>query len=85
MSTQRQAVTVRDLIEEAKKRIVILLLCVIGLSYMMSRECPLFFPQFSLMMMMVMNLISLLLVLISSKLKVCDVLFAARNVFLLRR
>ncbi|XP_075112372.1 uncharacterized protein LOC107797999 isoform X1 [Nicotiana tabacum] len=34
MSTQRQAVTVRDLIEEAKKRIVILLLCVNGLSYM---------------------------------------------------
>ncbi|KAK4361890.1 hypothetical protein RND71_017131 [Anisodus tanguticus] len=36
MSTQGQAVTVRDLIEEAKKRIVILLLCVIGLSYIMS-------------------------------------------------
>ncbi|CAN4086847.1 unnamed protein product [Withania somnifera] len=36
MSTQGQVVTVRDLIEEAKKRIVILLLCVIGLSYIMS-------------------------------------------------
>ncbi|KAG5619158.1 hypothetical protein H5410_018982 [Solanum commersonii] len=35
-TTQGQAVTVRDLIEEAKKRIVILLLCVIGLSYIMS-------------------------------------------------
>ncbi|XP_060205781.1 uncharacterized protein LOC132633398 isoform X2 [Lycium barbarum] len=36
MSTQGQVVTVKDLIEEAKKRIVILLLCVIGLSYIMS-------------------------------------------------
>lgn len=35
-TTQGQAVTVRDLVEEAKKRIVILLLCVIGLSYIMS-------------------------------------------------
>lgn len=39
MSTQGQVVTVKDLIEEAKKRIVILLLCVTGLSYIMSREC----------------------------------------------
>ncbi|XP_059303197.1 uncharacterized protein LOC132055412 [Lycium ferocissimum] len=36
MSSQGQVVTVKDLIEEAKKRIVILLLCVIGLSYIMS-------------------------------------------------
>ncbi|KAA8541797.1 hypothetical protein F0562_022949 [Nyssa sinensis] len=36
MSTQKQAVTVRDLVEEAKKRIVILIICVVGLSYLMS-------------------------------------------------
>lgn len=30
-------VTVRDLVEEAKKRIVILAICVVGLSYLMSR------------------------------------------------
>ncbi|CAN4088993.1 unnamed protein product [Withania somnifera] len=36
MSTQGQVVTVRDLIEEVKKRIIILLLCVIGLLYIMS-------------------------------------------------
>ncbi|KAL1203562.1 hypothetical protein V5N11_033422 [Cardamine amara subsp. amara] len=36
MSTQKQVVTVRDLVEEAKKRIVILVICVIGLSYLMS-------------------------------------------------
>eukprot|EP00257_Ricinus_communis_P015025 XP_015572855.1 uncharacterized protein LOC8274501 isoform X1 [Ricinus communis] len=35
MSSQRQ-VTVRDLVEEAKKRIVVLIICVIGLSYLMS-------------------------------------------------
>lgn len=35
MSTQRQ-VTVRDLVEEAKKRIVFLVICVVGLSYLMS-------------------------------------------------
>ncbi|XP_043701238.1 uncharacterized protein LOC122651772 [Telopea speciosissima] len=34
MSTGRQ--TVRDLIEEAKKRILILVICVVGLSYLMS-------------------------------------------------
>lgn len=38
MSPQRQ-VTVRDLMEEGKKRIVFLAICVIGLSYLMSREC----------------------------------------------
>uniref|UniRef100_A0A5B6ZWC0 Sorting nexin-13 n=1 Tax=Davidia involucrata TaxID=16924 RepID=A0A5B6ZWC0_DAVIN len=36
MSTQKQAVTVRDLAEEAKKRIVFLIICVVGLSYLMS-------------------------------------------------
>lgn len=36
MSTQKQAVTVRDLVEEAKKRIVILVVCVVGLSYLLS-------------------------------------------------
>ncbi|KAF3450751.1 hypothetical protein FNV43_RR06840 [Rhamnella rubrinervis] len=34
MSTQRQQVTIRDLVEEAKKRIVILVICVVGLSYL---------------------------------------------------
>lgn len=42
MSTQqRQHVNVRDLAEEAKKRIVVLIICVVGLSYLMS--CMLFF------------------------------------------
>ncbi|XP_024007702.1 uncharacterized protein LOC18993348 isoform X2 [Eutrema salsugineum] len=36
MSTLKQAVTVRDLVEEAKKRIVILVICVVGLSYLLS-------------------------------------------------
>ncbi|VVA32710.1 PREDICTED: Phox-associated [Prunus dulcis] len=36
MSTQRQQVPIRDLVEEAKKRIVFLAICVIGLSYLMS-------------------------------------------------
>ncbi|CAH8382369.1 unnamed protein product [Eruca vesicaria subsp. sativa] len=36
MSTQKQVVTVRDLVEEAKKRIVILVICVVGLSYLLS-------------------------------------------------
>lgn len=37
MSTQqRQRVNVRDLAEEAKKRIVVLIICVVGLSYLMS-------------------------------------------------
>lgn len=40
MSTERQAaVMVRDLVEEAKKRVVFLIICAIGLSYLMSREC----------------------------------------------
>lgn len=38
MSSERQAVTVRDLAEEAKKRIVFLIVCVVGLSYLMSCE-----------------------------------------------
>lgn len=38
MSSQKQAVTVRDLVEEAKKRIVILVICVVGLSYLLSRK-----------------------------------------------
>lgn len=42
MSTQqRQHVNVRDLAEEAKKRIVVLIICVVGLSYLMS--CMFFF------------------------------------------
>ncbi|KAL7162453.1 hypothetical protein ACSBR2_042862 [Camellia fascicularis] len=36
MSTQKPALTVRDLAEEAKKRIVYLIICVVGLSYLMS-------------------------------------------------
>ncbi|XP_019067085.1 uncharacterized protein [Solanum lycopersicum] len=36
MSTERQSVTVRDLVEEAKKRVVFLVICAIGLSYLMS-------------------------------------------------
>ncbi|KAK9677114.1 hypothetical protein RND81_11G122300 [Saponaria officinalis] len=36
MSSQRQLVTARDLVDEAKKRIVILSICVVGLSYLMS-------------------------------------------------
>ncbi|KAM3699787.1 hypothetical protein ACJW31_05G051900 [Castanea mollissima] len=37
MSTQqRQHVNVRDLAEEAKKRVVVLIICVVGLSYLMS-------------------------------------------------
>ncbi|CAK7356694.1 unnamed protein product [Dovyalis caffra] len=45
MSTQRQVI-VRDLVEEAKKRIVILVICVVGLSYLMS--CKFFLLSFSL-------------------------------------
>ncbi|CAI9753803.1 unnamed protein product [Fraxinus pennsylvanica] len=36
MSTVRQSVSVRDLVEEAKKRSVFFIICVIGLSYLMS-------------------------------------------------
>lgn len=36
MNSQGQLVTARDLVEEAKKRIVILSICVVGLSYLMS-------------------------------------------------
>lgn len=36
MSTGRQTVTARDLVDEAKKRIVFLFMCVVGLSYLMS-------------------------------------------------
>ncbi|GFY97036.1 phox (PX) domain-containing protein [Actinidia rufa] len=36
MSTEKKAVSVRDLAEEAKKRIVFLIICVVGLSYLMS-------------------------------------------------
>ncbi|KAM7471746.1 hypothetical protein LguiA_009929 [Lonicera macranthoides] len=36
MSTEKQSVRVRDLVEEAKKRIVFLITCVVGLSYLMS-------------------------------------------------
>ncbi|KAL2462680.1 Phox-associated domain [Forsythia ovata] len=40
MSTERQMVSVRDLVEEAKKRIVFLIVCVVGLSYLMSLTSP---------------------------------------------
>ncbi|KAL6972795.1 hypothetical protein U1Q18_026967 [Sarracenia purpurea var. burkii] len=40
MSTERWAVTVRDLTEEVKKRIVVLIICVFGLSYLMSSHYP---------------------------------------------
>lgn len=36
MSTGRQTVAARDLVDEAKKRIVFLFMCVVGLSYLMS-------------------------------------------------
>ncbi|KAL5757920.1 hypothetical protein ACOSP7_020531 [Xanthoceras sorbifolium] len=36
MSSQKKQVTIRDLVEEGKKRIVFLIVCVVGLSYMMS-------------------------------------------------
>ncbi|XP_059645614.1 uncharacterized protein LOC132287124 isoform X2 [Cornus florida] len=36
MRTEKQSVTVRDLAEEGKKRIVFLIICVVGLSYLMS-------------------------------------------------
>ncbi|XP_028064289.1 uncharacterized protein LOC114267448 [Camellia sinensis] len=36
MSSEKPAVTVRDLVEEANKRIVFLIICVVGLSYLMS-------------------------------------------------
>lgn len=36
MSAERKAGMARDLAEEAKKRIVFLVICVIGLSYLMS-------------------------------------------------
>ncbi|GAV64481.1 PX domain-containing protein/PXA domain-containing protein/Nexin_C domain-containing protein [Cephalotus follicularis] len=36
MSTQKQHVSIKDLMEEAKKRIVVLVICVVGLSYIMS-------------------------------------------------
>ena len=39
MSAAKPAVPVRDLVEEAKKRIVFLAICVVGLSYLMSRKC----------------------------------------------
>jgi sorting nexin-13 len=44
MSTLRQQVSVRDLVEEAKKRIVVLAICVVGLSYLMSCEFFDYFP-----------------------------------------
>lgn len=36
MSNEKAPVTVTDLVEEAKKRIVLLTVCVVGLSYLMS-------------------------------------------------
>jgi sorting nexin-13 len=44
MSTHRQQVAVRDLVEEAKKRIVVLAICVVGLSYLMSCKFFDYFP-----------------------------------------
>lgn len=44
MNTQRQQVMVRDLVEEAKKRIVVLAICVVGLSYLMSCKFFDYFP-----------------------------------------
>lgn len=45
MSTQQQ-VTVRDLVEEAKKRIVFLAICIVGLAYLMSCKCSIFVSPF---------------------------------------
>ncbi|KAK4395252.1 hypothetical protein Sango_1679500 [Sesamum angolense] len=39
-SNERQTLSVRDLVEEAKKRIVFLVVCVVGLSYLMSLTSP---------------------------------------------
>ncbi|KAI3455431.1 hypothetical protein Pfo_012094 [Paulownia fortunei] len=39
-SNERQTVSIRDLVEEAKKRIVFLVVCVVGLSYLMSLTSP---------------------------------------------
>lgn len=38
-SNERKSVSVRDLVEEAKKRIVLVVVCVVGLSYLMSCKC----------------------------------------------
>lgn len=38
MSTEKQAVTVQDLAEEAKKRVIFLIMCALGLSYLLSRK-----------------------------------------------
>ncbi|KAK6148848.1 hypothetical protein DH2020_016373 [Rehmannia glutinosa] len=37
-SSERQTASIRDLVEEAKKRIVFLVVCVVGLSYLMSYQ-----------------------------------------------
>ncbi|KAI3463336.1 hypothetical protein Pfo_019999 [Paulownia fortunei] len=39
-SCERQTVSIRDLVEEAKKRIVLLVICIVGLSYLMSLTSP---------------------------------------------
>lgn len=41
MSSEKKTAMVRDLVEEAKKRILFLIVCVVGLSYLMS--CQYFF------------------------------------------
>lgn len=55
--SERQAATVRDLLEEAKKRIVLLVICAVGLSYLMS--CQFFFLHlFQLFSNMLFNFLS---------------------------
>lgn len=60
MSSSRY--TLRDLAEEAKKRVVVLLICVFGLSYLMSRELLFYCPSFSLVEIFVVEVTSLSLI-----------------------
>lgn len=57
--------TAKDLVEEAKKRIVLVLVCIFGLSYLMSCECC-FFENLNMFALVgdfiILGLISLFLV-----------------------
>lgn len=47
-SNERKNVSVRDLVEEAKKRILLLVVCIVGLSYLMSCKSLLVRPFLTL-------------------------------------
>lgn len=47
-SNEKQSVSIRDLVEEAKKRVVLLVVCVVGLSYLMSCKSCFFLSPFLL-------------------------------------